>query len=78
MGSVVVAHGLGCSWHVGSSWASIKLMTLALAGGFFTTEPPGKPHKFISVRSFTKALSVGFSPLYLFLGGQAFINWQPF
>ena len=76
-GSVLVAHVLGRSWHVGSSWSSIKLMTLTLVGGFFTTEPLGKPHKFISFRSFTKALSVGFSHLYLFWGGQAFINWQP-
>ena len=43
-GSTVVAHGLSCSvpcaifLDQGSNWR-----LLHLAGGFFTTEPPGKP-----------------------------------
>ena len=42
-GSIVVVHGLSCSgvWDLPRS--RIKAMSPALAGGFFTTEPPGKP-----------------------------------
>ena len=29
-------------WHVGSSWIGHRPVSPALAGGFFTTEPPGK------------------------------------
>ena len=35
--------GLVLLSHVGSSWTGIKSMSPALAGRFFTTEPPGKP-----------------------------------
>ena len=36
--------GLVAAQHVGSSWTKgIKPVSPALAGGFFTTEPPGKP-----------------------------------
>ena len=35
--------GLVGSWCVGLSGSGIKLMSPALAGGFFTTAPPGKP-----------------------------------
>ena len=46
--SVVTAHGLlwhsglVAPWHVESSWTRIKPLSLALIGGFLTTEPPGK------------------------------------
>ena len=44
-GSIVVAHRLS---SVHSMWdlpgSGIELMTLGLAGGFFTTDPPRKPH----------------------------------
>ena len=43
-GSIVVAHSLGCSTAWGNLPGSgIKFMSPVLAGGFFTTEPPGKP-----------------------------------
>ena len=35
--------GLAALWHVRSSQTSIKPIFPALAGRFFTTEPPGKP-----------------------------------
>ena len=35
--------GLVAPWHVGSSHIRIPPMSPALAEGFFTTEPPGKP-----------------------------------
>ena len=38
-----VMHGLLVLRHVGSSGSGIKPMSPALACGFFTTEPPGKP-----------------------------------
>ena len=45
-GSVVLAQGLSC---LRSTWdlpgPEIKPTSLALADGFFTTEPPGKPHQ---------------------------------
>ena len=39
-----MAHGLSCS----EAWGNLprpgfEPVSLALAGGFFTTEPPGKP-----------------------------------
>ena len=42
-GSVVVARGLRCFAHVASSWTRDRTCVSALAGGSFTTEPPGKP-----------------------------------
>ena len=43
-GSVVVAHGLSCSEACGIfPGPGIEPVTPALAGRFFTTEPPGKP-----------------------------------
>ena len=42
-GSAVVAHGLAALRHMGSSGIRDGAMSPALAGGFFTTEPPGKP-----------------------------------
>ena len=42
-GSVVVARGLRCFAHVASSWTRGRTCVSALAGGSFTTEPPGKP-----------------------------------
>ena len=42
-GSAVVVLGLSCARYVGSSGSGIKPVSPALAGGFFTTEPPGKP-----------------------------------
>ena len=45
-GSVVLAQGLSC---LRSTWdlpgPEIESKSLALADGFFTTEPPGKPHQ---------------------------------
>ena len=37
----VAAHGLSCSGHWDLPGPGIKPMSPALAGGFFTTEPPG-------------------------------------
>ena len=34
-------------WHVGSLWARDSPVSPALAGRFFTTEPPGKPYTLI-------------------------------
>ena len=42
-GSAAVVHGLSCPAHVGSSRPGITPVSPALAGGFFTTEPPRKP-----------------------------------
>ena len=42
-GSVVVAYRLSCSLACGNLPGSEELVSLALAGKFFTTEPPGKP-----------------------------------
>ena len=39
-GSVTVAHGLSCLWHVASSW--IEPVSPALAGAFLPAGPPGK------------------------------------
>ena len=39
--SVVVAHELSCKWDLPRP--GIEPVSSALAGGFFTTEPPGKP-----------------------------------
>ena len=41
--SVVVVHGLSCSEICGLPGSGIESMSPALAGGFFTTEAPGKP-----------------------------------
>ena len=46
-GSVVVTQELCCSKHVDIPRSGIKLMTPALAAGFFTTEPQGKPTSLI-------------------------------
>ena len=43
MGSVPVAHGLSCSAACGIFPGQGSNPCSALAGGFFTTEPPGKP-----------------------------------
>ena len=42
--SAAVAHGPGALRRVGSSQARDRPVTPALAGGFLTTELPGKPH----------------------------------
>ena len=43
--------GLGAPWHVRSSHmgSGIEPMSPALAGGFFTTEPGGKPSKLVFI-----------------------------
>ena len=41
--------GLVAAWHVGSSRIRDQTMSPVLAGGFFTTEPLGKPHPFLSL-----------------------------
>ena len=38
--------GLVIPWHVGSSRSGLEPMSPAFAGGFFTTEPPGKTCSF--------------------------------
>ena len=38
---------LVASQHVGSSRIRDRTRAPVLAGGFFTTEPPGKPHAFL-------------------------------
>ena len=43
MRSVVVGHGLSCSMACGIFLVQGLKLSPALAGGFFTTEPPGKP-----------------------------------
>ena len=43
VGSVVTAHRARGMWHLPGP--GIKPVSPALAGGFFTTEPPGKPSK---------------------------------
>ena len=40
-----MVHGLGCPGIWDFPKPGIEPVALALAGGFFTTEPPGKPHK---------------------------------
>ena len=37
-------HGMGCHFLLQDPDPGIELMSPALAGGFFTTEPPRKPH----------------------------------
>ena len=53
MSSVVVVHGLSCSEICGLPGSGIESMSPALAGGFFTTEAPGKPKE-------NRLCSVGF------------------
>ena len=43
-----VALRLSCPQHVWSSWIGIEPGSAALAGGFFTTEPPGKASSSVS------------------------------
>jgi len=52
-----VAHGLSCSAARGifPDQGSNKHLSPALAGGFFTAKPPGKPRKMLFV-----SLSPGF------------------
>ena len=52
-GSRVQAQQLWCTglvapWHVGSSWTRAWTVSLALAGRFLTTAPPGKPENTLS------------------------------
>ena len=42
-GAVVVKHGLRAPQHVGLPGPGVELVSPALAGGFLTTGPPGKP-----------------------------------
>ena len=42
--------GLILPWHMGDLLGpGIKSMSPALAGGFFTTEPPGKAKDFVAI-----------------------------
>ena len=43
IGSIVVAHRLSCSVAYGIFPDQGSSLSPALAGGLFTTEPPGKP-----------------------------------
>ena len=62
-----MAHGLSCSEACGVSGSGIEPVSLALAGGFFTIEPPGKPcvrvlmrtYVFISLRHILRSGIVG-------------------
>ena len=38
--------GLVALWQVGSSWIRMESVSPTLAGGFFSTEPLGKPGSF--------------------------------
>ena len=42
-GLVFVEHGLNCSSTCEIFWTRVKPVSPPLGGGFFTTEPPGKP-----------------------------------
>ena len=42
-GAVVVKHGLHAPRHVGLPGPGVEPVSPALAGGFLTTGPPGKP-----------------------------------
>ena len=49
-GSQILEHGLHCSAECGGLHGSgIKPVSLALADGLFTTEPPGKPWKVLTL-----------------------------
>ena len=52
--SVVVAHGLSCSGMWDFPGLGLEPTSPALAGGFFTTAPPGKPTKGILKLSLEK------------------------
>ena len=62
-GSVVVVHGLNCSAVCGIHGPEIEPMSPILAGGFFTTEPPGQP------------LSYHFYFLWLITIAKLFARW---
>ena len=49
--SVVMAPALVALRHVGPSGSGIEPVTTALAGGLFTTEPPGKPLKSFEIET---------------------------
>ena len=61
-GSIVVAHGLCCSWHVGSLQIRGHTMSPALASRLFTTESLGKPSFFPSflISGKPHACTIGF------------------
>ena len=42
-GSVVAVHGFSCSGKWGLPTPGTEAMSRKLAGGFFSTKPPGKP-----------------------------------
>ena len=46
-GSAVVVHGLSCMQDLPGS--GMGFVSPALAGRFFTTEPPGEPPKYLSL-----------------------------
>ena len=71
-GSVVVAQFCCMSfvapWRVGSSQTRIKPVSSALAGRFFTTEPPGSPLSiYFLIYFFLHGASLSPHPLYLSL-----------
>ena len=41
--------GLTAPWSVGSTGSGVEPVSLALAGGFFTSEPPGKPSDMLHI-----------------------------
>ena len=54
-GSIVVAHGLSCSWIFLTQGSNSHFHLLS--GGFFTTEPPGKPLLVLFILSFYNKVS---------------------
>ena len=66
MGSVDVVHRLSCPATHGPSWTRNQTVCPALAGRFFTTEPPRKPVSFLllSVETYLNILES--SPLLYF------------
>ena len=57
MGSVVVVHGLSCSWDLPGP--GFEPVSPALAGGFLTTAPPGKPLKEIFIKQIKDCRYIG-------------------
>ena len=59
-----MVHGLGCFAHRGPS--QIRDQTHESAGGFFTTEPPGKPQEFYIIKMASQMfLTCPYSPTNL-------------
>ena len=64
--------GLVALQHAGSSW--IRIVSPALAGGFFPSEPPGKPKVSVSNHPDFYSSQAGRSVLKCFLELHAMLN----